>query len=102
MRHPRHLADRRVGFEEPEEIPWSAASRAHRRAMNLAACDRIRAGLGGSNSLPEILELIDGGSGPPSAVIEVPVFDANAERDAAKWDRQARDSTGKYVRSLRK
>jgi hypothetical protein len=101
MRPPLHLGDRRVDDGEPEEIPMSAASRAHRREMNLAACAAIRAGLEGGNSLPEVLE-IDGGMGPPSAVIPVAEFafaTDEVEYDIKKWDRQMRDGYGRFARS---
>jgi hypothetical protein len=101
MRPPRHLADRRVDDGEPEQIQWSAGARAHRREMNLAAAQAIRRVMDEQTGRPAV-ELIDGGMGPPSAVIEPSVFDANIEPGVAKWDRQSRDSTGKYVRSRRK
>jgi hypothetical protein len=101
MRPPLHLGERRVSNEEPEEIAMSEASRAHFHDLNLAFCAALRRGLNGSNELPKVLELIDGGMGPPSAKIE-PQVAAPAELNVAKMDRQARDSTGKYARSRRK
>jgi predicted TPR repeat methyltransferase len=103
MRRRAHLGARKVATGEPEQIEWSAAAKAHKRSMYLEAAARIRDGLEGRNKTPEVLEMVDGGQGPPSAVIE-PLFDTFAEQhDPAKWDRQARSSsTGKYVRTRHK
>jgi hypothetical protein len=94
-----HLWDRRVEpLEGPAGEPLSVRSLEHFRELNTAAAAAIRRGLDLSNELPEVLEMVDGGTGPPSAVIPTPYV----EHDVAKMDRQARDSTGKYVRTRRK
>jgi hypothetical protein len=83
MRPPRHLSDRKVDDGTIEEIPESAASRSHHRSLNLEACARIRDKLEGRNSSPEVLGFIDGGQGPPSAIVAAPYV----EHDVAKMDR---------------
>jgi hypothetical protein len=101
MRPPRPLGSRRVDDGEVEEIQWSASSKAHRRELNLEMCAAIRRTMEEQTGRPHV-ELIGGGMGPPSAVIEVPVFDANTSHDIAAMDRQARGTSGKYVRTRRK
>jgi hypothetical protein len=98
MRAPRHLSYRRVDDGEPEEIPWSAAACAHRREMNLAACAAIRRALDERNGQPIVELIVPECGGPPSAILDP----AAIEFDPAKWDKQARNSAGKYVRTRHK
>jgi hypothetical protein len=97
MRPPRHLSDRKVDDGAIAEMPWSAESRAHRRDLNLEACAAIRRTMDEQTGRPDV-KLIVPEHGPPSAVIETEYV----ERDTALMDREARDSSGKYVRTLRK
>jgi hypothetical protein len=98
MRPPRHLADRKVDYGAIAEMPWSAESRAHRRDLNLEACAAIRRTMDEQTGQP-IVKLIVPEFGPPSAVIESDVFDTNIESDVSRWDREARGSSGKYLRT---
>jgi hypothetical protein len=105
MRAPLPQGSRRVeSLDGPDEAPMSAASRAHRREMNMAACAAIRRVMDEQTGQPDV-ELIDGGLGPPSAIIPVAEFafaTDEIEYDVKKWDRQMRDGHGRFARSWRK
>jgi hypothetical protein len=96
LRAPRHLADRKVDTGEVEQAPISSESRAHWHSLNLEAAARIRDALEGRNSPPDV-ELVDGGQGPPSALLNP----TSVEFDPALWDKQARSASGKYSRKRR-
>src|ERR1035437_5379824 len=91
MRPPRHLAARRVNDGSVEQAAWGSEQLASRRSLNLEACAAIRRTMDEQTGQPDVA-LLDGGMGPPSAIIPAPYV----EHDATKQDQQARDTTGKY------
>jgi hypothetical protein len=99
VRPPRGLAARRVNDGAVEEAPISAECRAHWHSLNLEKCAAIRRVMEGRSPAPDVQLIVPEFGGPPSLVIEQPVFDRH---DVAGMDRQARDSTGKYSRKRRK
>ncbi len=81
----------------PRFAGWSEKSIARYRELNLAFAMRIWA------PSAETYDLLAKPDSSPDAInpAAVPSTD-EGERDIAKWDRQARDSTGKYTKSRRR